>query len=181
MNEHRFGGKAERLRSPERVALLEVERVVDLCLEGIDSTSALDVGTGSGIFAEAFAGRGLAVAGIDVNAEMVEAARAYVPQGHFQVAPMEDIPHPDNAFDLVFLGHVLHEADDLLQALREARRVAGQRVAILEWPYRKEEMGPPLDHRLQAGLIVDLAGQAGFSRAEPISLARMDFYRLDPA
>ena len=37
---------------------------------------------------------------------------------------MEKLPFEDKAFDLAFMGHVLHEADDLLTALKEAQRVA---------------------------------------------------------
>jgi len=51
-HERRFHGGAERLRAPERVALLETEAVTRLCVEGIDAVTILDVGTGTGIFAE---------------------------------------------------------------------------------------------------------------------------------
>ena len=37
---------------------LEVERVVDLCLEMSPMADLLDIGTGSGLFAEAFAAPG---------------------------------------------------------------------------------------------------------------------------
>ena len=35
------------------------------------------------------------------------------------------------------LGHVLHETDDPVAALVEARRAARLRVVVLEWPYRR--------------------------------------------
>ena len=128
MHERRFGGQIDRLRAPERVALLEVARVVSLCLEGIAVQRVLDVGTGSGIFAEEFAARGLAVSGVDVNPAMPPVAHGFVPSGEFEVAPAEALPFEDGVFDLAFLGHVLHETDDALKALSEARRVAtGQR------------------------------------------------------
>jgi methylase of polypeptide subunit release factors len=53
MHERRFRGDPARLRSPERLEQLEVERVVELSLEGITAGSVLDVGTGTGVFAEA--------------------------------------------------------------------------------------------------------------------------------
>jgi 2-polyprenyl-3-methyl-5-hydroxy-6-metoxy-1,4-benzoquinol methylase len=65
MHERRYNGEVERLRATQRVALLEVNRVVDLCLEGIQAMNILDVGTGGGIFAEAFSKRGMNVTGID--------------------------------------------------------------------------------------------------------------------
>jgi ubiquinone/menaquinone biosynthesis C-methylase UbiE len=177
-HERRFHGSPEMLRSPGRVALMEVERVVALCLEGLDAKSALDVGTGSGVFAEGFAAQGLEVAGIDANPAMIEAARRTVPQGSFELAPAEAIPYGDAAFDLVFLGFVLHEADDPLAALKEARRVARARVAVLEWPYRLEAHVPPLAFRLQTERVVALAGEAGFQKVETMALAHTTFFRL---
>jgi len=178
MHERRFRGEVERLRAPERLALLEVNRVVDLCCEGIAVVSVLDVGTGSGIFAEAFSGRGKNVSGIDPNPEMLKAARTFVPAGTFLHGTVEDIPSEDNSFDLVFLGHVLHESDDLLKALSESGRVAKQRVCVLEWPYKQEESGPPLEHRLETKVILDAAKRVGFSLSETIQLQHMVLFRF---
>ncbi len=152
--------------------------MVALSLEGLAVESVLDVGTGTGIFAEAFANNGLVVTGIDTNAELLLHAREYAPGARFEEAPAEQLPFDDGAFDLVFLGHVLHETDDPLAALREARRVARQRVAILEWPYREQPYGPPLAHRIAPATVLDLATRAGFSQVEHIELDQMDFYRL---
>ena len=180
MHERRFHGKADRLRSTERIALLEVERVVALCVEGLAIKSVLDVGTGTGVFAEAFSMLALAVTGIDTNGELLGAAGSHVPGAEFREAAAEEIPFADDSFDLVFLGHVLHETDIPLKALGEARRVARARVAVLEWPYQKEEQGPPLEHRLRPEAIEDLAGKAGFKTVEHTKLVHMDLYRLTP-
>ncbi len=109
MYEKRFDGTVEMLRSPERVEQLEVERVADLCLESADLKSVLDIGAGSGLFTEAFALRGVKTAGVDVNREMIAAAQRFVPEGDFREASAEALPYPDNSFDLVFLGLLLHE------------------------------------------------------------------------
>jgi ubiquinone/menaquinone biosynthesis C-methylase UbiE len=179
-HERRFQGEADRLRTPERLALLEVPRVAALSREGLTVESALDVGTGTGIFAEAFAAGGLVVTGIDVNVDLLAVAHEHVPTAHFKEAPAERLPFADRSFDLVFLGHVLHETDDALAALTEARRVTRRRVAILEWPYREEPKGPPLAHRLKPEMVADLAIRAGFQDVETIHLEHMDFYRLTP-
>ena len=168
-----------RLRDPGRVAILEVDRVVALCREGLTARSVLDVGTGTGLFAEAFAEQGLEVAGIDVNPKMVEAAQRYVPQARFDQAPAEAIPFPDGAFDLVLLGLVLHETDDPLRALAEARRVARDRVSVLEWPYQEGRHGPPLAHRLTSEQVADLARSAGLQAMESLPLTHIVLYRLD--
>ncbi len=41
----------------------------------------LDVGTGTGLFAEGFAKLGIAVTGIDVDLELLATARKHVPTG----------------------------------------------------------------------------------------------------
>jgi ubiquinone/menaquinone biosynthesis C-methylase UbiE len=176
----RYGSPAERLRSPERMALLEVPRVVDLCLEGIHASGALDVGTGTGVFAEAFAARGIQVTGIDPNPGLLEAARRLVPAVRFEAGTAEKLAFKDGSFDLVMLSHVLHETDDPAAALTEARRVARVRVCVLEWPYVDEDKGPPLAHRLRPSEIETVARRAGFSAVQRTELAHMHLYRLTP-
>jgi ubiquinone/menaquinone biosynthesis C-methylase UbiE len=175
---HRFHGRPRDLRSADRVERLEVGRVVALSVEGLDVGSVLDVGTGTGIFAEAFAGIGLDVSGIDANPDMLPVAVEHVPGATFREARAEELPFADGSFDLVFMAHVLHEADQPAQALREARRVGRSRVVVLEWPYREEEHGPPLAHRLNRAAIEGLAAEAGYREVESLALAHMDLYRL---
>jgi ubiquinone/menaquinone biosynthesis C-methylase UbiE len=178
MHERRYNAAIERLRSPERVALLEIERVIDFSLEGIHINSMLDIGTGSGIFAEGFTKKVASISGIDPNPEMLTAAMEYVPSGTFKQGTVEEIPFKDRLFDLVFLGHVLHESDDLVKALAECRRCAKQRVVILEWPYKQEESGPPLEHRLKTDDVLAAAKTIGFSRIETIQLNHMVLFLL---
>jgi SAM-dependent methyltransferase len=168
-----------RLRAPERLERLEVGRVVDLVLDGIHARTMIDVGTGSGVFAEAFARRELAVTGIDANAGMLHVARRYVPAGRFLRAAAEDIPFPEDAFDVAFLGLVLHETDDLLKAMQEAQRIARIRVAVLEWPYLAEEFGPGLEERLRPEDVEMLGQQAGFGHVEVLPLQKLMLYRLE--
>jgi ubiquinone/menaquinone biosynthesis C-methylase UbiE len=176
----RFPLGSEKLRTPERLALLERERVMRLCTDGAHLLSALDVGTGTGVFAETFADASLRVTGIDPNARFLDVARRLVPGVEFLEGVAEHLPFQDASFDLVFLGQVLHETDDPAAALGEARRVALKRVALLEWPYQSEEIGPPLAHRIESSKILELAKSAGFVSIQKIELARLDFYRLTP-
>ena len=178
MHERRFQGEIERLRAPQRVSLLEVDRVVGLCLDGNQANNVLDIGTGSGIFAEAFSSRGLSVTGIDPNPEMLKAAKEFVPTGTFLHGTIEEIPFKDHSFDIVFLGHVLHESDNMIKALSEAKRVAKQKVCILEWPYKQEESGPPVEHRLKTDEILTAAKQVGFSMAETFQMQYMVFFKF---
>src|SRR5512146_302260 len=153
---HRFSD-IDRLRSPERLARLEVNRVAELALDEANIQTVLDIGTGTGVFAEAFSQRGKQVTGVDVNPEMLAAASQYVPEGIFQPAPAENLPFSDSSFDLVFMGLVLHETDDLFKALQEAYRVTCLRLVVLEWPYAEQDFGPGLEERLQPNQIMKLA------------------------
>lgn len=178
MHGKRFDGDIERLRFPERVGRLEVARVIDLCLKGAEIETVLDVGTGTGLFAEAFSGRGLSVSGVDVDPEMLTAARRYVPKGDFHEGTAEDLPYPDSSFDLVFMGLLLHESDDPLAVLTEARRVSKMQVCILEWPYRDQLFGPPLAHRLESEFLNQIFRKSGFRKWDVIDLLNTVFYRL---
>lgn len=185
MPERRYKRDKNNLRSPERVSLMEVDRVVRLSLEAFPAKSVLDVGTGTAVFAEAFSAGGLAVAGIDANPEMVKASQELIPNGQFMTGLAEKIPFPDGSYDLVIMSHVLHETDQPVTALREARRVATLGVVILEWPYDEDNPGPPLAHRLKPEEIQTMAGQAGFTHIRYIPLTYMNLFLLsrnpDPA
>jgi ubiquinone/menaquinone biosynthesis C-methylase UbiE len=179
MNERTFVGTIERLRRPERVAALEVPRVTGLCLDDIAAASVLDLGCGSGIFSEAFCARGLFCAGVDLNAAMLRAARDFAPHSHLARGVSDLLPFPDASFDLVFMAHLLHEVDNPAITLGECRRVARKRIAVLEWPHRQENIGPPLAHRLSPEDVGAAASAAGLVRVRPVALKAMSLYLID--
>ncbi len=179
MSDRRFHGDPARLRAPERTALLELDRAVAISLEGNLAASVLDVGTGTAVFAEAFAGLGLDVTGVDLDPRMLELARERVPRARFLEGAAERLPFRDGAFDLVFLGHVLHESDRPGEALAEAKRVARRRIVVFEWPYVAEAHGPPLEHRLKPETIEALLDELGLRRFERLTLRHMHLYRIE--
>jgi ubiquinone/menaquinone biosynthesis C-methylase UbiE len=180
MHERRFNREIESLRDPVRITRLEVERVVNLTLKKLeDIKDVLDVGTGSGVFAEQYSVKGLQVTGIDANPEMLPVAKQYVPSGNFQEGIAEKLPFQDGTFDLVFMGLLLHETDEPLTALKEAYRVARKRLAILEWPDEEQSFGPPRGHRLSPEKITSLGKRAGFNSVHQISLENLVLYLLD--
>ena len=177
LNERVYNRGVDRLRSKDRIERLEVERVVDLCLEE-DIKSVLDIGTGSALFAEAFYKKGVKVAGIDTNPKMIEAAKQFVAEGKFLLAPAEKIPFKDNDFDLTFFGVVFHEVDDYLKALKEAYRVSVKGTVLLEWDYKQEDFGPPIEHRLKPDFIKKLSVEAGYKEFKVVKLNSLVLYKL---
>lgn len=178
MHERRFNSHKSKLRDPERVNLMEVDRVVQISLETYPAKSVLDIGVGTAIFAEAFSAGGLSVAGIDANPEMVRASQARIPGGQFKTGLAEKIPFTDNSYDLVMMSHVLHETDQPVTALKEARRVARLGVVILEWPYGEGSSGPPISHRLKPEQVQTMAEQAGFNQIQYLPLKSMNLFLL---
>ncbi|WP_135256738.1 class I SAM-dependent methyltransferase [Thermus caldilimi] len=145
-------------RSPERIKRFPPSEITRKALEGLGARSALDIGTGTGVFAEAFARLGLFTVGVDPRSDRLEVARAKVKKAHFLEAHGENLPFPAQSFDLAFFGLSLHHLDPI-PALREAARVA-RRVVVLEWPFRQEEEGPPLEHRFSPEQLKTLFQEA---------------------
>ena len=177
MHEKRFNREIERLRDNDRINRLEVDRVVSLTLKnGLAIEEVLDIGTGSGVFAEKFFEKGCKLTGLDVNPEMLVAAREFVPTGIFREGIAEKLPFLDGSFDLVFMGLVLHETDDLHAAVSEAYRVTRRRFAILEWPDEEQEFGPPLSHRIPKQKLIEICKNCGFPTVTQIRLTNLILY-----
>lgn len=98
-------------------------------------TRLLDVGCGSGLAMQLAAQRGAHVAGLDAAEASLEIARERTPEGDFRAGEMEDLFWVDNTFDVVTGFNTFQYAADVVNALREARRVArpGGRVAMAVW------------------------------------------------
>lgn len=112
-------------------------------------TRLLDVGSGRGIAAYAFATRGFDVWAIEpdpsgfVGAGAIrELARATGTSINIATEWGEQLPFPDHAFDVVYARQVLHHAKDLRQLCREAFRVlrpGGVFVAVREHVIQSDE------------------------------------------
>ena len=173
-----YDEKITKLRRTARIAQLEVERVVGLCLGTSRITDLLDVGTGSGLFAEAFALRGVKVFGLDPDPDMIRAARCLVPAVSFHVAAAEALPFAERAVDACFMGMVLHETADPDRSLLEARRVACNLVAVLEWPPAMPTDPPPPARRFDYEEIDRMGRRTGFRDISLFPLTDMVLYRM---
>ena len=178
MNERVYNQSPDKLRSPDRTNRLQVDVVVQRCLHDVQVKTLLDIGTGSALFAEAFKKAGVSVSGVDINSDMIDEAKRHVPGSEFLVAPAEALPFADGSFDSTFFGVVLHEVSESVKALSEAHRVARCCTFILEWQYKHEEFGPPLEHRLTEKHIRALSLSAGYRSFTATPLGTLVLYKL---
>ncbi len=114
--------------APEHFALRR-----DFVLGALEPRSrVIDVGCGAGWFAEALAGAGFAVVGVEVAQEPVRRARARFPELEFLVVGERELPFPAGSFDGAWLGEVLEHVQDAIGLLAEVARVVvpGGRLAL---------------------------------------------------
>ena len=116
------------------------QREIADALHVTDGTRLLDAGCGSGHFCAVALARGAHVSGIDAAPAMIAIARRVAPGADFCVGPMEQLPWPDDTFDVVTSFNSLQFADDPDLALREWVRVAkpGAAIAVCVWGPREE-------------------------------------------
>jgi 2-polyprenyl-6-hydroxyphenyl methylase / 3-demethylubiquinone-9 3-methyltransferase len=112
--------------NPARFGYMRRVLTEELGIDPRDKT-ALDVGSGGGLLAEEFARLGCRVTGIDPSAQSVETARAHAETEdldiRYTVGAGEELPFPDESFDIAYCCDVLEHVDDLDRVLTETARV----------------------------------------------------------
>jgi SAM-dependent methyltransferase len=91
----------------------------------------LDIGCGTGVFLGLVADRGAETFGIDASEALIALARERLPDADLRVGDMEALPHDDDTFDLVTGFTSFFFANDMVTALREARRVAKPEAPVV--------------------------------------------------
>jgi SAM-dependent methyltransferase len=143
----------------------------------------LDIGCGVGAFLRLVDQRGGEPHGIDASDSLISFARTRLPDADLRVGEMEQLPWPDDSFDLVTGFNSFFFANDMVAALREAGRVAkpAAPVVIQVWgahercdleamkqlarpflPPRPPD-APPDPDLSQSGALEALATQAGLT------------------
>ncbi|MBV9196220.1 MAG: 3-demethylubiquinone-9 3-O-methyltransferase [Solirubrobacterales bacterium] len=111
--------------NPARVAFLE--RALRSHFGELGGLRVLDVGCGGGLLAEALAGCGCSVTGIDPSRGSLAVAREHAARGGWQIdyhpGVAESLPLPDGAVDAVVCCDVLEHVRRPRQAVAEAARV----------------------------------------------------------
>ncbi len=105
---------------------------------GLDpALTVLDVATGTGTLALAFAERGHTVTGIDFAERLLAKARRRLPGADLRLMDLVELPRfPDRSFDVVTTAYLLHGLPPGLRrfTLCEARRLARRHVLVFDYP-----------------------------------------------
>lgn len=100
----------------------------------------LDVATGTGWAARRIAARGASVIGVDLGADLIEAAKAYAAEARlpieFRVGDAEALPFDDQSFDAVISTFGVMFVSKPEAAVAELARVCkpGGRLGLATWP-----------------------------------------------
>lgn len=114
----------------ETLATVDIEgkKVLDVgCGDGSDMAKYKDMGAGE-------------VSGIDPSDEFAASAKEKNPDSVVAVAKGEDLPFPDNSFDVVVSKYALQTSPDVPKVLQEITRVlkeGGQFVLLSKHPLRQ--------------------------------------------
>lgn len=171
------------LDSDERRAYLDPDAILGAFGVGPGMIVA-DIGAGTGFFAIPAAKRvGAAgrVYALDLEPQMLEDLRARA--GDTGVANIgvlrseeERIPLPDASVDIAFLACVLHELDGP-GTLRECARIlkpAGY-LAVVDWKKIDQDIGPPMNHRLDEREARAFLQRSGFTPARTFEAGRYHY------
>ncbi|HSI40502.1 MAG TPA: metalloregulator ArsR/SmtB family transcription factor [Xanthobacteraceae bacterium] len=140
-----------RLHAPDE----QVEDAILDALQGIEISSLLDLGTGTGRILELFAPRIERGVGIDLSADMLTVARANLERAGARNCTVRQgdiysLALPRDAFDVVVVHQVLHFLEDAPRALKEAARVLrpGGRLLVVDFaPHDLEFLREAHAHR----------------------------------
>lgn len=135
------------------------ERVADFALGSAGSGAGkgarvLDVATGTGKQAFAFARRGCDVVGLDLSPDMLRVAvrKNRYPNARFQVGDATALPFPDATFDIACISFGLHEMPTAIRerAVPELARVTrpGGMVLVVDYALPYNRLGRAVIYRI---------------------------------
>lgn len=95
----------------------------------------------------------------------------------------EDVVAYKNKADIIFFGSVLHDFDDPVKVLKNAKAMLKENGLIFDYDWKKDqqsENGPPLDIRLSIEEVTEMANKSGLSVNSSVDFSQ-NFYLISIA
>jgi predicted methyltransferase len=110
-----------------------------------------------------------------VRAEMAEAANV-VPI----LASLDNPRLPPSSVDVVLIVDTFHHIDDRLAYMRRLRRALkrGGRIVIVDWFKRPLPEGPPPEHKIDRGQVVEEMEAAGYRLVEEPQVLEYQYFLI---
>lgn len=165
--------KLERLNDPGRLDDLKPE-MMWAALGAPSPSVVVEIGAGTGLFAERFAALApeAVVYAVDIELTMVDWMRGNRPDvalGRLVPLLAEEtrVPLDDGIADLVVMINLHHELVDAAASYREALRLlrSGGQILVVDWAPVDSPKGPPKEIRIDAEDAVGFLTRAGFDEA----------------
>lgn len=171
--------KLERLNDPGRFDTM-IPEVMWSALGSPNPDVIVEIGAGTGLFAEQFAlfAPHATVYAVDMAPEMIawmaehRAGIASDADGAPRLVPLLStetaVPLPDGVADLVVMLNVHHELADPAETYAEAHRLLrpGGQVLVVDWATHETPKGPPQAIRAPESVLAKILAGAGFGDVE---------------
>jgi ubiquinone/menaquinone biosynthesis C-methylase UbiE len=157
------------LNNPKRLEILDLQAVRNHFSLQKDIT-LVDIGTGTGLFAEAFL-KLLPEAkcyALDIRYEVIDWIknnRETYKTGRLIPMLMDEskIPLENNIADFLFMITLHHELEEPIELMKECRRILNSEGKLLIADWTKDAVdGPPRHHRIEPSIAISHLETAGF-------------------
>lgn len=160
--------KWRKLESPERRERMAPEKLA-AAIRLTGAETVLDIGVGTGFFAEVIAPMCARLIGVDRSPGMMDVFRGkesfkILSNVELRRGEADGLPVEDDACDVALHVNLLHEIDDVNKFHNEIKRVLkpGGRLFCVDWHAKQTGMGPPLSHRVPVDKAIAMIEHDGF-------------------
>jgi SAM-dependent methyltransferase len=147
INGELWGARAEPWSRIQEGQVLPLYEAVFEAVGLTSGTALLDAGCGSGLALQLATKRGAVGTGLDASEALIDIAHRRMPHADLRVGELEELPYPEDSFDVATAFNSVQYAGDPGRALSELARVVrpGGLVAVATW-------GQPQDCQITAVL-----------------------------